>query len=82
MKLIYRLRLIPLFLSIIFTFISFVNLSGVSLPYQDPTAEMLDKQTIQINTAETLVQIGFYAIAVSIIFFISVKIVKGKTAGK
>ena len=51
MKILYHLRFLPLILSVIFLILSilgffavFSAISIISLPYQDPTPEMLERQ--------------------------------------
>ena len=52
LKAAYRFRFVPIMLSAIFAFIGFAKWSAVSLPYQDPTADMLQEQSRQISIAE------------------------------
>lgn len=78
MKTICRFRLVPLLLSIIFTAICFVNLAGKSLPYQDPTPELLDKQIADIHLLEMLIVIGFCATIIFIVLFIYLRRYKNK----
>ena len=70
---IYRYRFIPLILSAFFEFICFGKLTGTSLPYQDPTIEMLEEQILQSKIWGVLSIIGFIAIVVSIIAIIKNK---------
>ena len=73
MKTAYRLRFIPLVISAVIVIASFLNLSTASLPYQDPTAEMLQKQSEQISTFETWLMIGGVLLVVSIVFYLAVR---------
>ena len=70
MKIAYKLRFIPALVSVVIVLVSYLKLSLVSLPYQDPTAEMLQKQSEQISSAETGLLIGGILFVASVVFCI------------
>ena len=76
MKMFYRLRFVPLILSFIFALQCFINLSGESLPYQDASPEMLEKQMIRINYWENMMIISLCAIIFSIALLIVAGVIK------
>ena len=66
MKILYRLRFVPLILSIVFLILSILGLFGIfsifsiiSLPYQDPTPEMLERQMEDIYLARVALSRSF-----------------------
>jgi intracellular septation protein A len=58
MKKFYQYRFIPLLVSVIFVAFCFGNYASVSMPYQEPTQEMLEKQLADIHLWERLTVIG------------------------
>lgn len=82
MKKLYKFRIFPLLFSIILTTLSFIYMSSISLPYIDPTFSMNNKQMLQIKNAEIVVNIGFYAIIISVIFLIGVVLLRKRGKGK
>ena len=66
-KVLYRLRFIPLLLSIVFLLYSIFQLwilyfvySAVALPYQDPTPEVIYEQMDNLYYLEPLIQSATY----------------------
>jgi hypothetical protein len=62
MKIMYRLRFIPLMISIAFLLFSillavgfFAGMGAIALPYQDPTPEMIERQMEAIRFMESQV---------------------------
>ena len=70
MKKLYKLRFIPMIIFAIFTGVNFVELSAASLPYQDATAEMLQKQSQQMSVLENLLIISCLLLGASVIYII------------
>ena len=92
MKILYRLRFIPFILSIIFFIFSLLALIAafsihavISLPYQDPTPQMLQEQMEAIYWMDAVFPqivlatvIGFCAIVLSIALLIYLRRRKGR----
>lgn len=92
MKILYRLRFIPLVVSIVFFILSLLALIAIfntyavmSLPYQDPTPQMLQEQMEAIYWTQTVLSqiflatvIGFCAMILSIMLLIFLRHKKTK----
>ncbi len=78
MKLLYKFTMLPLLFGFFLTIVSLINISNNSLPYLDPTHEMLQDQMIQLKNAEILLYVGIFTIVVSIVLLILVKILKNR----
>ena len=72
MKIAYKLRFVPIMISAVFAFICFGNLSSASLPYQDPTADMLQEQSLQISIAENWFIISILLLVISVVYYLIV----------
>ena len=70
MKIAYKLRFIPMIIFAISTVTIFAKFSGVSLPYQDPTADMLQKQSQHISMLENWLTISVLLFAASAVYCI------------
>ena len=68
LKIAYKIRFVPIIISVILAVVSFGKLSAASLPYQDPTAEMLQKQSQQIATAENWLIVSGVIFAASVVY--------------
>lgn len=73
MRVAYKLRVVPTILGLIFTICSFTLLSGHSIPYQDPTPELLAHQAGQIKDAELMVGIGIAFTILGIIYYLVIR---------
>ena len=79
MRLAYKLRFIPIIISAVSAFASVFYLVSVSLPYQDPTAAMLQEQSQQISFAENRILFSGLFFAGSIVYcFIIRKLYKNQ----
>ena len=72
MKIAYKLRFVPIMISAVFAFICFGHLSSASLPYQDPTADMLQEQSLQISIAENWFIISILLLVISVVYYLIV----------
>ena len=73
MRTIYTFRFVPALISAAIAVFSFLRLSAASMPYQDPTVEMLEKQSQQIALAKNWLVFGGVLIVASIVFCIAVR---------
>ena len=95
MKILYRLRFIPLILSTLFFILSLLALIAtfgthavISLPYQDPTPQMLQEQMEAVYWMDAVLPqiflatvIGFCAIVLSSILLIYLRRKRGRNKG-
>ena len=70
----YKLRFIPIILFAVCATVNLVKLSAVSIPYQDATAEMLQKHAQQISVAENWLIVSEVLFVISIVYFVVVTV--------
>ncbi len=71
MKVLYKLRLAPLMISLMIMATGYYYIAvKAGIPYQDPTAEMTEKYIAYWNTGESLVLLGFIILIISIIYLV------------
>ena len=58
MKLAYKLRFLPTLAGVAMMFYFFIHWVGVSLPYQDPTSELLAEQAAALKKAVLMIFIS------------------------
>ena len=73
MKIVYKLRALPLILGLLYTFYHFAMFSGHRLPYQDPTPELLAIQYGQLAAAKQGMLCGAVIAAIGLGYFIFAK---------
>lgn len=83
MKILYKIRFIPLIIGITVIIVGFYySVIKAGIPYQDPPPELLEKYMFYMSIGENLMSIGFSISIVSIILLIILKIVKSKLIRK
>ncbi len=80
MKVLYILRFILLPLSVVFTLFCFINLSSTSLPYQDASQALLEKQKLQIDFWNTWFMISCCMTVLSAAFLFIMSVIKRKSS--
>lgn len=69
----YKLRFVPIILGVVFASFSFLLLASRSIPYQDPTPEMLVHQATQISNAQLMVGAGIVLMVFGIVYYLVIR---------
>ena len=81
MNILYKLRFVPLLLSIVvFNVGLYYSMIKAGIPYQDPTPAMTEKYMSDMRLGNALMFIGFILFVVSVTLLIVLKIIKRKNS--